>query len=265
MVTLSAGCGSSAESPPVFGGRGATIPEGSVADAPPPAAAAAGPCSEPAPRGETARIDDFEDEDNKIFKAFEREGWWYTATDDTEGGAVLPPSGSFAPVPLPAEEATLHNEYAAHLTASGFEVWGATWGTTLRFTREGIKCAFNGSSFAGIRFRAKGNGTLRVNLGTPETIPVEDGGRCEERCYDTHARLVRIKPDWQVFEVRWGDLQQGGWGTQARFDPARLLNVGFNADKERLPVDVWLDDIEFLVEAGAPPSNQSAVNADRAP
>lgn len=63
--------------PPIFGGQGAKIAE--PAEKPLPAESRApesGPCAAGAPRSDVALIDDFEDGDHKIFKAFEREGWW---------------------------------------------------------------------------------------------------------------------------------------------------------------------------------------------
>jgi hypothetical protein len=239
--------------PPVFGGQGASVSAGK--ETPLPAASAepkpSGPCAAAAPPGDFALIDDFEDGDNKPFKAFQREGWWYGAGDATEGGKMSPPSGQFAPVKLPAAQATKTNLLAAHLTAEGYRQWGAVWGTSLNWSREGIRCPFNASAFAGVKFRAKGPGLIRVTFGMPETQPVEYGGVCKTNCYDSHGTPVLLADKWDDYVVPWEVLQQGGWGAEARFDPARILSLNFAVLVKDLPSDFWLDDVKFLTQAEA--------------
>lgn len=236
----------------MFGGQGASVEEPGeipLAQAKP-EAQATGPCAKPAPASTFSLLEDFEDHDNQLFKVFQREGWWYTATDDTQG-KVVPPKGEFAGVELEEADRADQNEYGAHLSAEGYTAWGVVWGTTLNWVDKGIKCPFNGSAFDGIRFRAKGTGTIRVNFGIPETVPKDNGGHCVGKCYDNYGKVVDLKPEWKVFTVRWDRLQQGGWGEQAPFSPERLLNLNFSADGKNLPVELWLDDIE-LFKKGEP-------------
>jgi hypothetical protein len=111
--------GTEAERPAVFGGEGAVVE--TPAEQPLPAASApalSGPCAAARPPGDVALLDDFEDNDNKVFKAFQREGWWFSATDPT-AGATLVPAGEFRPEALPETEAKPDNRYAAHLAANG--------------------------------------------------------------------------------------------------------------------------------------------------
>jgi hypothetical protein len=245
--------------PPVFGGQGATVSAGK--ETPLPAESAqpkpTGPCAAPSPPGDVALIDDFEDGDNKPFKAFQREGWWYGAHDTTEGGKMSP-SGEFAPVKLPVSLATKTNLWAAHLTAEGYRTWGAVWGTSLNWAKDGIRCPFNASSFAGVKFRAKGPGLIKVQFGMPETVPVEYGGACKSNCYDSHATPVLLADKWDDYIVPWEVLQQGGWGAEARFDPARVLNLNFAVLSKDLPSDFWLDDVKFVTQAEA---NERAARA----
>src|SRR6187399_34120 len=253
-------CSPGADKPPVFGGKGAIIDQ--PAETPLEKAENAddkandeGPCAKAAPPGDRLEIDDFEDADHKIFKVFEREGWWYTATDGTEGEQVFPEKGTFAPVPLPETEASSDNEYAAHLTASGQTDWGVVWGTTLRWIRKGVGCPFNAAGFSGFEFRAKGPATLWVNFATPATTPKENGGKCSDNCWDSYGKLVRVKEGWNQYQIRWNQLQQEGWGTDTRFEVERLMNINFAAKTSSLPTDVWIDDLRFLplpVARGAP-------------
>jgi hypothetical protein len=249
------GCSSgNAAPPPVFGGEGAVIagpaketplaPASSSAEAP-----STDPCAAPSPKGDIALLDDFEDGDGKLFKAFEREGWWFAASDNTEGSRISPLK--FAAEKLPEAEATKDNSLAAHFAASGQKDWGVSWGVSLRWESKGIRCPYNASSFAGIRFRARGPGDVRVVIGVPETEPTEGGGTCKANCYDTHGKVVHLDNCWDDYLVRWDQLQQGGWGAQVRFDPARIVLLAFAMTPANLPADFWLDDLALVTAAQA--------------
>ena len=71
------------QSPKVFGGQGAA----SLDEKPLPAGAgdpaALGPCGKSGPASSAALLDDFEDGDGRLFKAFERDGFWFGAGDKT--------------------------------------------------------------------------------------------------------------------------------------------------------------------------------------
>ena len=247
--------------PPVFGGQGAQVTREQVlTPADKAGASATGPCATPRAPGDTALFDDFEDADSKIFKGFQREGWWYAAADATPGATLRPASGSFLPERLPAAEATNENLFAAHLVASGQKDWGVVWGVALRWADQGVRCPFNASGFDGIKLRAKGPGTVHVTFAMPETTPAENGGTCKQGCYDSHGKLLFLNDRWQEYVIRWEQLQQGGWGAQARFDPQRLLDLGLKVDAKNLPADFWVDDIAFL-----PKSAPSVAAGGKAP
>jgi len=233
--------------PAVFGGEGASLkirgetPLPTGPDAQGPVAA----CGRVVPPSDVGLLDDFEDGDNRLFKGFQREGWWFSAADDT-GGTIVPDKGKFEPAALPAAEASADNHYAGHFAASGFKDWGAVWATTLSFADEGIRCPWNASRFEALRFRAKGNATVTVRFAMPETLPKEFGGQCESRCYDFHARKLTFTDAWTEYVVRFDRLQQGGWGPEVRFDPRTLLALQFAIDGNTPPVDFWVDDLELL-------------------
>lgn len=235
------------QSPKVFGGEGAKLDEKPLpAGAGDPAAL--GPCGKAGPPSQTALIDDFEDGNDRLFKGFERDGFWFGASDKTEGSTISP-TGTFVPELVPAVESTKENRYAAHLTAAGQKDWGVVWGSALQWTREGLKCPLNVSGFAGVRFRAKGPGKLRVNVAVPEVTPKEEGGTCADRCYDAHGKLFLLTDAWDSYEMRWEKMQQGGWGREAVFTPERVTNLTLKADVKDLPIDVWIDDVELIPKA----------------
>jgi hypothetical protein len=248
VLGLLAGCmPQDAQDPTVFGGQGARV--GVLDEKPLPAGAgdpaALGPCGKNGPPSQGSLIDDFEDGDGRLFKFFERDGFWFGAGDKTEGSSVSP-SGTFAAELLPAVESTKENRYAAHLAASGQKEWGVVWGSALQWTSKGLKCPLNVSAFAGLRFRAKGPGKVRVSVAVPEVTPRDGGGTCTERCYDAHGKLFELSDAWDSYEMRWEKLQQGGWGAEVRFDRTRLVALNFSADPKNLPIDFWIDDLEFV-------------------
>jgi len=239
------------QSAPAFGGKGAILDPGPAAGAVEAKDAPTDPCASPAPASEDPRLDDFEDGDNRLFGGFEREGYWYSASDHSPESSVFPAEGKFEPSRLPAAEATLGNVFAAHFAATGEKDWGATWGTTLRHVGPQAKCALNVGNFRGLRFRARGKGTVSLRFGMPETVSTEYGGRCVERCWDKHGIAIRLSDEWQKRDVYWEQLQQGGWGKSVRFDPKRLLDIEFMASPVNLPADLWIDDLDWIRADGA--------------
>jgi hypothetical protein len=236
-----------ADGPAVFGGKGASVTR--LDEKPLPAGAgeprALGPCGQIGPASDAQLIDDFEDGNDRIFKGFQRDGFWFGASDKTEGSTITP-TAPFAAELLPPAESNKDNRFAAHLTAAGETNWGVVWGAQLNWTHEGIKCPLNVSAFAGVRFRAKGPGKIRVAMAVPEVTPKDGGGSCVDRCYDAHGKLFLLSDAWDSYEMRWEKLQQGGWGTEARFTPQRIVNLTVNVDVKSLPIDLWLDDVELI-------------------
>jgi len=241
--------------PVIFGGEGASIAANKEQPLPAPDAGAAlapaGPCAAPSPASDTALIDDFEDDDAAAFHAFQREGYWFAAADATENALLFPDRGKFTPERLPPAESNRENLFAAHLKAEGQKDWGAVWGVTLRWRSEGIRCPFNASAFAGVRFRAKGPGTVRVAFPIPETQPVDMGGTCKARCFDVHGKLIVLTSRWDDYLVKWDRLEQQGWGGEARFEPSRIQGFQIAARPQELPIDFWIDDVAFVTEAEA--------------
>ncbi len=246
-VTVSAlllACGSNDKPAAVFGGQGARVGPDETA-LPDDEGKYYGACNGPAPASDTVMLDDFEDGDQKPFRSFQREAWWFTVNDKTPGSKISP-GANFLPERLPEADATKDNLWAAHVTAEGQTSWGITFSTSLHFAKDGVKCPFNASAFQGFRFRAKGPGKIAVALPLPETVKEEAGGVCTEGCYDTHRETYFLTDQWQEYTVLWSKVQQGGWGKEVRFDPERILGINFAVAVADLPIDFWIDDISFL-------------------
>jgi len=110
-----------------------------------------------------------------------------------------------------------------------------------------------------VKFRAKGPATVQVRLATPATTPKENGGVCEKGCYDSHGKLFMLSDTWDEYVLRFDRVQQGGWGTEARFDPARVLDLNFLVAPKDLPADFWIDEIEFVAAAPAGKAERTVV------
>jgi len=208
------------------------------------------------PKGQVAKIDDFEDGNTAVFPEPGREGFWGLVHDETTG--ALLPAGEFAP-----EAAGVNGSLAAaHVSASGYSEWGALFSTTLSYLSDGVRCAYNASNFAGLRFYVRGSGRLRVSLAIPATQSNEFGGACDPDkgmiCYDTHSIFLFLSADWKLYEVPWSQFVQRGFGTLAAFRPDQILVAQFNFDSADLPVELWLDDVSFWDGIPTPVSNGAA-------
>ena len=171
---------------------------------------------------------------------------------------MSPPSEQFAPVKLLPPVATKVNLYAAHLTAAGYRNWGAVWGTSLNWAKDGFAVRSMRRGFAGVKFRAKGPGLIKIQFGMPETVPVEYGGTCKSNCYSLARHAGAARRQVGRLHRAVGSLAARRWGAEARFDPARLLNLNFAVLSKDLPSDFWLDDVKFVTQAEA---NERAAHA----
>ncbi len=138
-----------------------------------------------------------------------------------------------------------------YIASSGWTVWGAGIGTLLHKPQTcSDYCVVDASQFRGLRFRARGQGHLRVRLATRQHIPVAEGGDCElsgDNCYDWAGIDVELTPDWVTHSIPFCQLLPEGWGNPlANFvlDSADLAALHFRLDNTQ-PLDMWLDDISF--------------------
>jgi len=193
------------------------------------------------PAGTVARIDDFNDGNSIATSEPNREAYWFTIHDDSPG--ILVPLSEFKPV-----AGGLDGSLAAHITASGYSIWGAAFAANISH-KEATRCPYNASAFAGVRFVAKGHGAVRVLLSMPEVVDKDFGGACDptrgQVCYDTHGSFIAPSDEYRVFELPWADFKQRGFGTQIPFDPKTILNLQFSFEVAELPIDFWVDDVSF--------------------
>lgn len=192
------------------------------------------------PPGALALIDDFDDGDNVAVAEPEREAYWFTVDDGSAGsmepkGEFLPASGGYRRTP------------SAHVTVSGYTVWGAALMANISHKTE-LRCPYNASAFAGLRFVARGQGRVRVALQVPGVVSTEYGGTCNEQtevCYDNHGIFVELGAEYQAYELPWSSFRQRGFGAPVPFDPKTIFALQFSMEVADLPVDLWVDQVEF--------------------
>lgn len=193
------------------------------------------------PPGELASIDDFDDGNSQAAYEAEREAYWFTVADGSDG--TLEPTGPFLPV-----AGGYRNTKSAHVSASGFSTWGAE--LTLNISHKGaVRCPFDASSFRGLRFVARGSGRVRVQVAMPGVVDKDYGGTCDSKagqvCYDIHGVFVTLGEEYRAYELPWSSFQQRGYGVSVPFDQKTLTSIHFSMEKEELPVDLWLDQVEL--------------------
>ncbi len=64
-----------------------------------------------------------------------------------------------------------------------------------------------------------------------------------------HGKVVYLTNRWDDYLVRWDRLEQQGWGSEAKFDPARVTGFQLAARVQDLPADFWIDDVSFVTQA----------------
>lgn len=211
------------------------------------------PCAN-VPEGQLALIDDFEDNDQDAVPEPEREAYWFPLKDDEASTGVLVPEKEFRGGVAGGAHGSAQ---AAHITASGFTVWGAAFAANISHLQDGIRCPFNARHFSGYRFYARGSGRVYVMLQIPAVIDEQYGGTCRpsagDVCYDAHGMWITLTPDWKTYSYKWSDFKQRGFGKQAPFNPGTIMSLQFSFEKEQQPVDFWLDDVSFDDGSPFPP------------
>jgi hypothetical protein len=183
--------------------------------------------------GAAPLIDDFEDGDDSLTPLEDRSGLWrWVRETDARGTAP-------ALLPIPRVGGTRKNQLALHVKGALLVDWGAT----VEFTF--APGCYDASRYRGLAFDARGPGRIYVAPREVHTIPVDEGGTCEEECHNPHVAKVHLSETWQSHTVLWEDVRQRGAGRPG-LDPTRLHSLAFLIRPEDTPYDVWIDDVRFV-------------------
>jgi hypothetical protein len=206
-------------------------------------------CASAVATGLDSRIDDFESGSDQILEVDNRSGGWYDYDDDTTSAVQTierlksegAPGGGLGGV--------------LHVSSDGFPSYSGV-GFGLRWTETGSEhCYYDASYYDGMRFWARGSGSVRLALQNPSVRPVSMGGTCPDdaSCYDSHGYDFTLNTDWTEYSVSFSTLEQAGWGTPVgAFDPSKLFTVEFQFASGS-GYDLWLDDVDFYKDGEPAP------------
>jgi poly(3-hydroxybutyrate) depolymerase len=144
---------------------------------------------------------------------------------------------------------------AMHVVSENWAVWGAGIGVVIGPALSDTKhCYYDAGHYAGIRFRAKGRGTFRFNVGTFSNYPLSMGGICDqagEGCLDWPGGSAKLTNEWQTYEFPFCSLEAAGWGERTiPLDPTQLIDLFFLLPKGETK-ELWVDDLAFFATATA--------------
>jgi hypothetical protein len=113
--------------------------------------------------------------------------------------------------------------------------WGANAGIRLE------RC-YDASQYAGVSFKARGKGSLHVNLQTLDSVPADLGGRCTHKCWFTAGRYIVLTERFETHHIRWQDVS----APDPSYDFSReVMQLMFAVQSGPEPYEFWVDDVRF--------------------
>jgi hypothetical protein len=166
-------------------------------------------------------------------ESIEPPGSWFVYSDTTASGSKSPPS---------VDEFTKAIENGQlHTWGKGYTEWGGGVGTNL--VGSPVLTPVDASKFKGIKFKASGSTPMKFLVGSVATMP--EFGRCK-KCYDHHRMIISdLTKEPKVYEIKWEDLKQTGWGDKAKLDVKQVVALNFTS-KDAMSWDFTIDDVAFL-------------------
>jgi hypothetical protein len=183
-------------------------------------------------------IDTLEDGDNSVCASGGRNGAWFVVGDGT--GTQSPSDNADIPTTLSSPRGK--SKVAAHSSGTGFSDWGAVLGITLVEGDDHLEY-FDATSFGGLRFHARGSGTVRVSITTGRTKPAPDGYCEEDACHHDFRASVVLDSDWVPNLLAFDGFESNVLGAMTAQDRKEILTIEFLATSENF--DLWVDDLGF--------------------
>jgi endoglucanase len=239
-----AAAGSGVMLPPVV------LPDGSAAAAPAPAEPSGVSEAPPLPRN--FLLEDFADGDGKL-SSTGFNGRWRTYSDGT--GQVTPAvDAEIVPV-----------DGAVHVTGANFSTWGVGLSVDLNnpLGQLSTRQAVDLGKYRGLSLRARGTGTIVVELVTPATTGTTEGGTCtgDSGCFGHYAADLALGADYADKELAFTSFAQPSWGQPVPLDLSKLLSINFLSRVSGGPVsiDLFLDAVSLLAPLPPPSAGEGSV------
>lgn len=200
-------------------------------------------------------LDDFSDGDAVISSAGFA-GRWQTYSDGTS--TVVPPVATDI-TPL---------EGAVHVTGSGFSDWGV--GLTVDLNNpSGQRQPADLSAYRGLKIKARGTGSVEIELVTPATTGVDEaGGACTaaEGCFGHYAASLVLSAEYSEQVIQFSQLRQPEWALSVPLDLTKVLAINFLSRVGTGPasMDLWVDSVSLAAPlaptTGQTPGSVATVN-----
>lgn len=212
----------------------------SAAETPGAAAPAAAPSAAPpvveVPLPMDVVLDDFEDGDGEL-SGDGFSGRWRTYSDGT---------GSVTPAP---DAPVVVVDGAVHVSGSNFSSWGVGLAADLDLST-GERTPVDLGAFRGLLIRAKGTGSIDVELVLPATTgTTESGGTCaaDAACFGHYAATLTLDADYTDHTLAFSDFRQPDWASAAPLDVSGVLAINFlsRANGSPVGIDLWLDSVSL--------------------
>ena len=200
-------------------------------------------------------LEDFSDNDGRLSSSGFN-GRWRVYSDGT--GQVTPAVDADV-VPM---------DGAVHVAGSNFSTWGVGLSVDLNHASGPLTArqATDLSKYRGLSVRARGMGSITVELVTPATTGTEEGGTCSgDGCFGHYAAELTLGADYADKELPFTTFAQPSWGKTVALDLAQVLSINFLSRVNGAPVgiELWLDGVTLLAPlAAAPAGSVGAGSAD---
>ncbi len=140
---------------------------------------------------------------------------------------------------------------AVHVSGAGFSMWGA--GLTVDLNNPaGQRQPANLGAYRGLKLRAKGVGSIEVEIVTPATTGTsEAGGTCTaaEGCFGHYAASLTLTAEYSEKTLLFSAFRQPTWGLSTPLDLTQVLAINFLSRLGTGPVgiDLWVDSVSLAV------------------
>lgn len=169
-------------------------------------------------------LDDLSDGDAR-FAAGSIAGEWFTYSDGT---SPITPADHTGLVVVAGE---------THVAGQGFSDWGA--GLSAYFRVADL------SQFGRLVLRARGSGTIVVELATPGTSPADEGGTCVGTgCFGHFATTLTLTDAYQDFDLPFATMTQPSWAQPVALSLSQVISINFVAKAAPgapTNIDLWID------------------------
>lgn len=201
-------------------------------------------------------LDDFTDGD-AVLSSAGFAGRWRTYSDETS--TVTPP----------VDADITPSEGAVHVTGSGFSEWGV--GLTVDLNNpSGQRSPADLSAYRGLKIKARGTGSVEIELVIPATTGVDEaGGTCTaaEGCFGHYSANLVLAAEYSEQVIQFSQLRQPEWALGAPLDLTKVLAINFLSragNGSAASIDLWVDSVALAAPlaptTGQGPGSVATVN-----